>query len=86
MYIGFFRKIPAPRRAVAECFAMNDYYNVNQWEGKTVCFLGDSITDGVGVGAGERYFDLMDGMIGIKSVGYGVNGAQFINLIDQINR
>ena len=65
---------------------MNDYYNVNQWEGKTVCFLGDSITDGVGVGAGERYFDLMDGMIGIKSVGYGVNGAQFINLIDQINR
>lgn len=28
----------------------------------------------------------MDGMIGIKSVGYGVNGAQFINLIDQINR
>ncbi len=58
----------------------------NQWEGKKVCFLGDSITDGVGVQKGERYFDLLGGMIGIKSVGYGVNGAQFINLLSQIDR
>ena len=65
---------------------MNDFYNINQWDGKTVCFLGDSITDGVGVGKGERYFDLMDSMIGIKSVGYGVNGAQYIGLLDQIER
>ena len=58
----------------------------NQWEGKKVCFLGDSITDGVGVQKGERYFDLLDDMIGIKSVGYGVNGASFIGLLSQIDR
>lgn len=58
----------------------------NQWEGKKVCFLGDSITDGVGVRKGERYFDLLDDMIGIKSVGYGVNGASFIGLLSQIDR
>ena len=58
----------------------------NQWEGKKVCFLGDSITDGVGVQKGERYLDLLDDMIGIKSVGYGVNGASFIGLLSQIDR
>lgn len=69
---------------------MNDIFSVNfshnQWDGKTVCFLGDSITDGVGVGKGERYFDLLPAMTGIKAYGYGVNGAQSINLLDQIKR
>ena len=65
---------------------MKEFLITNHWEGKTACFLGDSITDGVGVQKGERYFDLLDSMIGIKSVGYGVNGARFIGLMQQIDR
>ena len=65
---------------------MYDFLKSNQWVGKKVCFLGDSITDGIGVHKGVRYFDLLDDMIGIRSVGYGVNGAQFIGLLSQIDR
>ncbi|MBO4262448.1 MAG: SGNH/GDSL hydrolase family protein [Clostridia bacterium] len=53
---------------------------------KEACFLGDSITDGVGVNKGERYFDLIAEKLGIKTYGYGVNGAQFIGLKEQIKR
>lgn len=61
-------------------------FPIRHWQGKKVCFLGDSITDGIGVQKGERYFDLLHEMLGIESVGYGVNGAQFIGLLDQIRR
>lgn len=57
-----------------------------RWEGKTVCFLGDSITDGVGVRKGERYFDLLGEKMKFRAVGYGVNGAQFGELLSQAQR
>ena len=65
---------------------MNNFYNKNRWEGKTVCFLGDSITEGYGVGTGERYFDLLENMIGIKSMCYGVGGARYMDIPGQIAR
>lgn len=58
----------------------------SHWVGKTAAFLGDSITDGVGVHTGERYFDLLARDIGIDAHGYGVNGARFAGLYDQAQR
>lgn len=53
---------------------------------KRFCFLGDSITEGVGVKTGERYFDLLGVELGIETVGYGKNGAQLAALLGQAER
>lgn len=60
-----------------------DYSN---WKNRKVCFLGDSITDGVGVHPGARYFDILAEQIGFQSFGFGVNGARFAGLYDQACR
>ena len=56
------------------------------WKGKRVCFLGDSITEGIGVSVGERYFDRLAEMFGIEAVGMGVNGAQLSGVRKQAER
>ena len=53
---------------------------------KRACFLGDSITEGVGVKDGERYFDLLGDDLKIETHGYGVNGARYIDLIHQAQK
>lgn len=52
----------------------------------TYCFLGDSITEGVGVKVGERYFDEIGRRLDVNAVSYGVNGAQTVALPEQIER
>lgn len=57
------------------------------WSGKRVCFLGDSITEGVGgLKVGERYFDLLGAEFGFEACGYGVNGASFLDLLKQAEK
>lgn len=63
-----------------------DGMSIEAWRGKRVCFLGDSITDGVGVTRGERYLDLLADMTGIEAVGMGVNGAQLSGVRKQAER
>lgn len=58
----------------------------NYWNGKNVAFLGDSITEGVGVKIGERYFDFLGEKTGIISHGYGVNGSDFYGLLKQAKK
>lgn len=50
------------------------------------CFLGDSITEGVYVQAGKRYFDVIANTLNVDAISYGVNGAQAVNLPEQIQR
>ncbi len=50
------------------------------------CFLGDSITEGVGVQKGERYCDIIGNVLNVEAVSYGVNGAQSVNLPEQIQQ
>lgn len=50
------------------------------------CFLGDSITEGVGVQIGERYCDIIGNKLNVDVISYGVNGAQSVNLPEQIQR
>lgn len=59
---------------------------LNLKKGGRVCFLGDSITEGVGVGEGERYFDFLSAMLEIETVGFGVNGAQLSGVEKQAAR
>lgn len=59
----------------------------SNWKGRNVCFLGDSITEGVGgLKAGERYFDLLGAEFGFNAYGYGVNGASFLGLKSQAEK
>lgn len=58
----------------------------NYWKGKTICFLGDSITEGVGVVPGERYFEFLSKELGFTACGYGVNGARYVDLYEQALR
>ncbi len=53
---------------------------------KRFCFLGDSMTEGVGVKAGERYFDLLGVYMKAETVGYGKNGAQLSAVAKQAER
>ena len=45
-----------------------------QWQDKKVCFLGDSITDGIGVTKDTVYWSLLSKELGMKAYGYGLNG------------
>lgn len=56
------------------------------WKGKNLCFLGDSITEGVGVVPGERYFDYLEKDLEFNAYGFGVNGAKYVDLFDQALR
>lgn len=53
------------------------------WKNKKVCFLGDSITEGVGVSKDTVYWNLLAEKLGIISLGYGTNGARFLDLFYQ---
>lgn len=51
-----------------------------QWKNKTIGFLGDSITEGVGVSTGECYWNYLEELLGCHSFGFGKNGAVFLGL------
>jgi len=46
----------------------------NQWSGKKVAFLGDSITDPCHVGTTENYWQFLEKYLGLKALSYGLNG------------
>ena len=50
------------------------------------CFLGDSITEGVGVNIGERYFDILSENLGFNAFGFGFNGATAQDVLSEIDR
>lgn len=62
------------------------YNPYDVWQGKHICFLGDSITDAVTVSVGERYFEILAERVGFVPHGYGVNGAQYANLLSQAEK
>lgn len=56
-----------------------------QWKGKKVGFLGDSITEGVGVNSGECFWNHLEGSLGIIPCVYGKSGAIFRELREQVD-
>ena len=58
----------------------------NTWQGKTIGFLGDSLTEGIGCEKGKRYWDELERLLGCTSHSYGANGAVFRDLAGQADR
>jgi len=57
---------------------------IQDWNGRKVCFLGDSITEYVGVTTDTVYWARLREMTGIIPFCYGKNGAKFRDLLSQV--
>ena len=58
----------------------------NQWSGKRVAFLGDSITDERHVGTTKNYWQYLAEMLGIVPFVYGINGHQWSDVLAQARK
>ena len=58
----------------------------NQWEGKRVAFLGDSITDSVHVGTTKCYWEYLAEWMGLHPQVYAKNGNQWDGVLRQAER
>ena len=58
----------------------------NQWSGKRVAFLGDSITDERHVGTTKNYWQYLSEMLGIVPFVYGINGNQWSDVLGQARK
>lgn len=58
----------------------------NQWKGKKVAFLGDSITDKGHVGTTKNYWQFLEEMLGLEPLVYGINGHQWTGIFDQAQK
>lgn len=56
----------------------------SHWNGKKIAFLGDSITEGVGVNKGECFWNYLEEKIGCVSVGFGKRGELIRGLLPQV--
>lgn len=55
----------------------------NQWKGKKVAFLGDSITDKNHIGTTKCYWEYLAEMLRLEAFSYGINGNQMDGLLGQ---
>ncbi len=58
----------------------------SHWSGKTVAFLGDSITDKNHIGTKKNYWQYLEESLGIYGKIYGINGHQFSHVIAQAKK
>ena len=58
----------------------------NQWKGKRVAFLGDSITDKQHLGTTKCYWEYLAELLGLEAFSYGINGNQMDGLLAQAER
>ena len=72
--------------AMAQSVAGGVEYVQNQWKGKRVAFLGDSITDARHVGTTKCYWEYLAEMLGIEAYSYGINGNRMDGLLAQAQR
>lgn len=58
----------------------------NQWKGKKVAFLGDSITDKGHVGTTKNYWQFLEDLLGLEPLVYGINGHQWTGVLGQAQK
>ncbi len=58
----------------------------NQWQGKRVAFLGDSITDAIHVGTTKNYWQYLQEYLGVVPMVYGINGQQWAQILPQAEK
>lgn len=57
-----------------------------QWKGKTVAFLGDSITDARHIGTTRNYWQDLSELMGFEAKVYGVNGHMWRDILPQAEK
>ena len=75
--------VNAQEMTVKELVVKNVISNTNQWNGKRVAFLGDSITDKIHVGTTKNYWQYLAEMLGLEPMVYGINGNQWNGVYKQ---
>lgn len=75
--------VNAQEMTVKEPVVKNVISNTNQWNGKRVAFLGDSITDKIHVGTTKNYWQYLAEMLGLEPMVYGINGNQWNGVYKQ---
>lgn len=58
----------------------------NQWQGRKVAFLGDSMTDIRHIGTEKNYWQYLAEELGIEPLVYGINGNQWSDVMAQAER
>ena len=66
--------------------AARKYRTLNQWRGRNVAFLGDSMTDERHIGTTKNYWQYLDEMLGRNPMVYGVNGHQWTGVMEQARK
>ena len=64
----------------------DEYTKENQWTGKQVAFLGDSITDSIHVGTDKCYWEYLAEWLGFHPLVYAKNGNQWNGVMHQAER
>lgn len=58
----------------------------NDWQGKQIAYLGDSITDAIHVGCTSNYWNFLARDLGIEPLVYGINGHQWKHVRGQATK
>lgn len=61
-------------------------YIVHPWQGKTVAYFGDSITDPRNSGSKKKYWSYLEEWLGITTYVYGVSGREWNDIPRQTDR
>lgn len=69
-----------------QCQAARKYKTLNQWRGRNVAFLGDSMTDKRHIGTSKNYWQYLEEMLGLRPMVYGINGHQWTGVMEQAAR
>ena len=80
--------LPCPAAILAETNEPQNtvFIQQNQWNGKKVAFLGDSITDKKHVGTTKNYWQYLAEMLGLEPLVYGINGNQWNGIVNQAQK
>lgn len=68
-----------------ECAAGMNFIQ-NQWSGRRVAFLGDSITDERHIGTTKNYWQYLAEMLDLVPFVYGINGHQWSDVLGQARK
>mgnify|MGYP003312213492 CR=1 FL=1 len=70
----------------AVSFAFGARAGENDWQGRRVAFLGDSITDSIHVGCSANYWNYLQRDLGIVPYVYGISGHRWKQIYDQAQK
>ena len=58
----------------------------NQWNGKKVAYLGDSITDKNHIGTTKNYWQYLEELLGMRPIVMGISGHQWNQILGQAEK